>query len=115
MYDKSNVFFKILSKEIPCDTVYEDDVCLAFKDINPQSKIHVLIISKGLYTDFTDFASSASSEVVYHFFKAIPQIASLLGISETGYRIASNIGKDANQVVPHFHMHLLGGEKLRDL
>ena len=112
MYDKNNVFFKILNKEIPATVVYEDDVCLAFNDINPKSKIHVLVISKGLYRNFTEFANCESAETIQKFFSAVAKIADKLGIADSGYRILSNIGPDANQEVQHFHLHILGGEPL---
>jgi diadenosine tetraphosphate (Ap4A) HIT family hydrolase len=112
MYNKNNVFYKILRSEIPAEVIYEDDFALSFYDIHPRSRVHALAITKGLYTDFGDFTANASPQEVVGFFKAVLQVANILGVSLTGYRIFSNIGSDAGQEVPHFHMHLLGGEKL---
>ncbi len=112
MYDKNNIFFKILQKEIPSKVVYEDEVCLAFYDINPAAKVHVLVITKGCYTNFSDFVKNETPETVQKFFKSVAHVAELLGISDTGYRILSNTGANAGQEVEHFHVHILGGEKL---
>ena len=112
MYDKNNVFFKILQKQIPADVVYEDEVCLAFRDINPVAKVHVLVITKGCYINFADFVENETAENVQKFFKAVAYIAEKLKISESGYRILSNTGCDAGQEVEHFHIHIIGGEKV---
>lgn len=112
MYDKNNIFYKILQKEIPAKIVYEDEVCLAFYDINPSAKIHVLVITKGCYTNFSDFVEKETAETVQKFFKSVSHVAELLGISSSGYRILSNTGPDAGQEVNHFHIHILGGEQL---
>ncbi|MDR2107498.1 MAG: histidine triad nucleotide-binding protein [Holosporaceae bacterium] len=113
MYDKNNIFHKILRSEIPAKIIYEDDTVLSFHDINPVSKIHALVITKGLYSDFPDFIARASAEEVKHFFAAVAKVAEILGVSESGYRILSNAGPDSGQEVPHFHLHILGGERLR--
>lgn len=112
MYDKNNVFFKILQKQIPADVVYEDEVCLAFRDINPVAKVHVLVITKGCYINFADFVENETAENVQKFFKTVAHIAEKLEISESGYRILSNTGRDAGQEVEHFHIHIIGGEKV---
>ncbi len=112
MYDKNNIFFKILQKEIPSEVVYEDEICLAFRDINPMAKIHVLVITKGCYTNFADFVKNESAENVKKFFNSVAYVAEKLGVAESGYRILSNTGNDAGQEVEHFHVHILGGEKL---
>ena len=112
MYDKNNVFFKILQKEIPADVVYEDEICLAFRDINPSAKIHVLVITKGCYVNFADFVKNESAENVRKFFESVARVAEKLGVAESGYRILSNTGRNAGQEVEHFHVHILGGERL---
>ena len=111
-YSDDNIFAKILRKEIPCEKVYEDDHCLAFKDINPQAKIHVLVVPKGKYISFDDFSQNASGEEIYSFFKAVGKIAKDLDLSTEGYRILSNIGKLGGQEVPHFHIHIFGKQDL---
>ncbi|GHT96873.1 histidine triad nucleotide-binding protein [Alphaproteobacteria bacterium] len=112
MYDKNNVFYKILQSEIPSKKIYEDDTVLAFYDINPVCKVHALVITKALYVDFHGFISNASPEEVGAFFCMVAKVAKLLKIDESGYRIFSNIGRDSGQEVPHFHIHILGGEQL---
>ncbi len=112
MYDENNIFAKILNSEIQCDKVYEDDDVLFFNDINPVSKIHVLGIPKVKCVNFSDFIKKANKESVFNFFTKVEMVINLLGISETGYRIITNSGKDGGQEVPHFHIHILGGEKI---
>tara|TARA_B100000029_G_C17574356_1_gene957685 strand:+ start:704 stop:1066 length:363 start_codon:yes stop_codon:yes gene_type:complete len=111
-YDDDNIFSKILKGEIPCDKVYEDENILCFKDINPIAKIHVLIIPKEKYVSFNDFVINAGEKKISYFFKTVEKIAKKLNIIESGYRIITNHGMDANQEVPHFHLHLLGKENL---
>ena len=108
-YDTNNIFAKILCGEIPCTAIDEDEYTFSFADINPQAPVHILVIPKGAYTDWSDFAARASSEEISAFIKAISRVAALTGISETGYRVISNIGRDSHQEVPHLHMHVLGG------
>ena len=71
--------------------------------------MHILVIPKGAYIDWSDFAANASGEEMSAFFRAISRVAELTGIGETGYRVISNIGPDSHQEVPHLHMHVLGG------
>jgi histidine triad (HIT) family protein len=114
MYDKNNIFAKILRKEIPCNKVYENDFVLAFHDISPQKKIHVLLIPKGEYVDLDHFIGSASEKEVIEFNKAIIRVVEILKVSskENGYRVLSNIGTDGGQEVPHLHYHIFGGENI---
>ena len=111
-YDQNNVFARILRGEIPASKVYEDEYALAFKDLHPKAPIHVLVIPKGAYINFTDFAKNASADERAGFFKAVAFVAETLGVEETGYRLLSNIGRDGGQEVPHFHVHLFAGAKL---
>ena len=112
MYDKNNIFAKILRGEIPCDKIYEDKFALAFKDINPQAKIHVLVIPKGAYVDMNDFAANAKSDEIEGLIRALGKVADILGVSKAGYRYLGNNGRDGGQEVPHLHFHIFGGEKL---
>jgi len=112
MYDNNNIFAKIIRKEISCDTVYDDDKVLFFYDLYPQAKIHILGIPKIPVVDFTDFILKANKETVEYFFSKINYVIEDLGINKTGFKIITNNGKDANQEVPHFHVHILGGENL---
>jgi histidine triad (HIT) family protein len=111
-YDKNNVFAKILRGEIPCAKVYEDKSALAFKDINPQAPVHVLVIPKGAYVSMDDFAENASDSEIAGFFRVVGRVARELGAVEAGYRFLSNCGRDAHQEVPHFHVHVFAGRDL---
>ena len=114
-YDDNNIFAKILRGEIPCNKIYEDDFVFSFHDINPQKKIHALVIPKGKYEDLDDFSRNASSDEMVGLLKGINTVAKKLGISVDtgkGYRALANIGDDGGQEVPHLHFHLFGGEKI---
>ena len=112
MYDENNIFAKIIRGEIPCKKIYEDENCLFFHDINPVAKIHVLGIPKTQNIDFTDFVLNNNSKNVSAFFEKINLVIEKLGITKDGYRLISNSGKNGCQEVPHFHIHILAGEKL---
>ena len=112
VYDEQNVFSKILRGEIPVNSVYEDEYALEFEDINPQAPVHLLVIPKGSYVSLDDFTMKASEKEVAGFFMAVGQVAREAGLSESGYRILANHGNDANQEVPHFHVHIVGGRNV---
>ena len=115
-YDKNNIFAKILRGEIPCKKIYEDDYVLAFHDVNPQKKIHALIVPKGEYVNLDDFSSNATEKEIVGLIKGIGTVAKKLGVSEAvkgaGYRSLVNIGANGGQEVPHLHFHIFGGEKV---
>ena len=114
-YDKNNIFAKILRKEIPCKKIFENDHILSFHDINPQKKIHALIIPKGEYINLDDFNNRASDQEIVALSKAITEVSKMLGISTDtgkGYRALTNLSEDGGQEVPHLHFHLFGGEKV---
>ena len=114
-YDDNNIFAKILRGEIPCKKIYEDDHVLSFHDINPQKKIHALVIPKGKYIDLDDFSTNASNEEIIGLIKGVTIVAKKLGISSIdgkGYRALANISDYGGQEVPHLHFHLFGGEKV---
>ena len=114
-YDDNNIFAKILRGEIPCEKIYEDDFVLSFYDINPQKKIHALVIPKGKYIDLDDFSSKATPEEMTGLLKGINTVAKKLGISVDtgkGYRALTNISGHGGQEVPHLHFHLFGGEQI---
>ena len=112
MYDENNIFSKIIKGEVSCEKIYEDNDVLFFNDINPVAKIHVLGIPKVSCKDFSDFIQTCDLVTVSQFFKKTEMIIDKLGIRESGYRIISNSGENGRQEVPHFHIHILGGEKL---
>jgi len=111
-YDQDNIFAKILRGEIPCDKVFENDYVLAFRDIDPKAKTHILVIPKGAYTDIVDFGTNGKSQEVHEFYKAAAHIAQENGLTENGFRSIANTGKWGGQEVPHYHLHLLGGEAI---
>jgi len=114
-YDKNNIFAKILRKEIPCKKIFENDFVLSFYDINPQKKIHALVIPKGNYTNLDDFNDRASDQEIVALSKAITEVSKILGISTDtgkGYRALTNLGDHGGQEVPHLHFHLFGGEQI---
>ena len=115
-YDQNNIFAKILRGKIPCDKIYESDHALAFKDIHPQAKVHVLVIPKGAYINMDDFSQNASSEEITGLIRALGEVAKIIGVSQyssgKGYRYIGNNGPDGGQEVPHLHFHIVGGEPL---
>tara|TARA_B110000971_G_scaffold204697_1_gene226454 strand:- start:18 stop:383 length:366 start_codon:yes stop_codon:yes gene_type:complete len=114
-YDHNNIFAKILRKEIPCKKIFENDHVLSFYDINPQKKIHALVIPKGDYINLDDFNDKASDQEIVALSKAITEVSKILGISSDtgkGYRALTNLDDDGGQEVPHLHFHLFGGEKI---
>ena len=114
-YDENNIFAKILRGEKPCNKIYEFDFVLSFYDINPQKKIHALVIPKGKYIDLDDFSTNASNEEIIGLMKGVTTVARKLGISSIdgkGYRALANISDYGGQEVPHLHFHLFGGEKV---
>lgn len=114
-YDNNNIFAKILRGDIPCNKVYEDEFVLAFHDIAPAAPVHVLVIPKGEYVSFDDFTRRAESDAVINFFSSVQMVAAQLGVTKSGYRLITNHGDDASQAVPHFHVHILGGQPLGGL
>ena len=115
-YDKNNIFAKILRGEIPCKKIYEDECVLAFHDINPQKKIHALVIPKGAYINLDDFSSNASEKEIAGLIKGISVVAKKIEVSDEvkggGYRSLVNVGENGGQEVPHLHFHIFGGEKV---
>jgi diadenosine tetraphosphate (Ap4A) HIT family hydrolase len=111
-YDDSNVFAKILRGELPCNKVHEDEHSLAFHDINPIAPVHILVIPKGAYVSWDDFAERASEAEMAGFVRAVGKVARDAGMVIQGYRLLSNIGKRSGQEVPHLHVHIFGGQPL---
>lgn len=106
------LFCKIAAGDIPSKTVYEDDLCRAFYDIEPKAPVHVLVIPKTHLSGCRDITAD-NSAVVAHIFATIPQIAKTLGLDS--YRVVTNNGPDAGQTVQHLHFHILGGGQLGDM
>ena len=106
------LFCKIAAGEIPSTKVYEDDLVFAFRDIEPQAPVHILIIPKEHISSVNDI-NDTNCGVVGHIFKVAAEIAKKEGIAEDGYRIVTNIGENAGQSVKHMHYHMLGGRSLQ--
>ena len=107
------IFCKIAGHDIPSDVVYEDDSVIAFRDLNPQAPIHVLIIPKK-HIDGVNALAPSDKDVVAHIFVEIaPKLAKQLNVSESGFRLVVNTGKDGGQTVEHLHVHLLGGRDMK--
>ena len=104
------LFEKIANHTIPSTMVYEDDVSCAFKDINPQAKVHVLVVPKSHFATLAEM-NAAQAELVKKCLVKIPEIAKSLGLSN-GYRLIVNQGEDAGQTVHHLHIHILGGQPM---
>jgi diadenosine tetraphosphate (Ap4A) HIT family hydrolase len=111
-YDNHNIFARILRGEVPCKKVYEDAHALAFHDIRPQTPVHILVIPKGAYANMDEFAKRASDAEIAGFLRAVGLVAREAGVVEGGYRFLANNGPDANQEVPHLHVHVFGGKNL---
>jgi histidine triad (HIT) family protein len=103
------IFCKVASGEIPVAFVYEDDLVVAFDDISPQAPVHTLIIPRVHYTRPDD---GVPSETASALFAAIPKVARIKGVGDSGYRVIINAGPDANQTVPHLHVHVMGGKPM---
>jgi histidine triad (HIT) family protein len=104
------LFCKIVNKEIPAEIVYEDDLVLAFKDINPQAPQHLLIIPKK-HIDKVSNLKKQEGDLISRMVLKANEIADLQGLADEGYRLVINCGKNAGQEVFHLHLHLLGGRK----
>ena len=108
----NTIFTKIINREIPADIVFETDDVLAFRDINPQAPVHILIIPKIEIHKLSDVKGSVHAELLGKMFDAANEIAEKEGISESGFRTVFNCGNDGGQEVYHLYLHLLGGRKL---
>ena len=109
----STIFSKIINKEIPANIVFENENVLAFKDINPQAPVHILIIPKIEIPKVTDLKGSEHSNLLGEMIDAANKIAKDLGITEDGFRLVFNCGDNGGQEVYHLHLHLLGGRKMK--
>ena len=105
-----SIFTKIIDREIPADIIYEDDVCLAFRDVNPQAPTHFLVIPRKEIISLADL-SDEDEAIVGHCLMAASKVAANEGL-ETGWRLVANIRDDGGQTVPHLHFHVLGGRSM---
>jgi histidine triad (HIT) family protein len=104
------IFSKIIRKEIPAEIVYEDNLVLAFKDINPQAPIHILVIPKQPIAKLSD-AESTDHALMGHLLLTVKRVAEQVGLTQ-GYRVVINTGEDGGQTVDHLHLHILGGRQM---
>lgn len=114
-YDPQNIFARILRGEIPNDTVLETAHTLVFRDIRPQAPVHVLVIPKGAYVSYDDFAANATDAEIVDFHRAVARVTRDLGVDldqGQGFRAITNSGAHGVQEVPHFHLHILGGRSM---
>ncbi|WP_112874242.1 HIT domain-containing protein [Paracoccus endophyticus] len=115
-YDDTNVFARMLRGEIPTDTVAESDHALAFRDIRPQAPVHVLVIPRGRYVSYDDFAANATDAEIVDFNRLVARVCQAEGLTLAaggkGFRAITNAGEHGVQEVPHFHLHLLGGRTI---
>lgn len=107
------VFCKIINKEIPSDIVYEDDKVIAFKDINPATPIHILVVPKKHIETLLD-VKEEDSELIAHIYQVINKIARDNNFADDGFRVITNCGRDSGQEVMHIHFHILAGTKMGD-
>ena len=105
------LFEKIIAREIPADIVFEDDLVLAFRDINPQAPTHILIVPKQAIPRMAD-ASSADRQMLRHLLLKAAEVAEKAGLKQTGYRLVINNGPHGGESVPHLHCHILGGRQM---
>lgn len=105
------IFTKIIRREIPADIVYEDDLALAFKDIQPQAPVHILVIPKKPIPQLAD-AESQDHALMGHLLLTVKRVAEQAGLSN-GYRVVINNGDDGGQTVPHLHLHILGKRQMK--
>jgi histidine triad (HIT) family protein len=103
------IFCKIAVGEIPATFIYEDDLVVAFDDVSPQAPVHTLVIPRAHHADLAD---GLSDELLVALFRAVPKVAEAKGVAHSGYRVIINNGSDANQMVKHLHIHVMGGRQM---
>ena len=106
----STIFSKIIAREIPAEIVYEDDVCIAFRDVNPQAPTHILVIPKKEIVSISELGED-DEQTAGHCLRVAAQVAASEGL-DGGYRVVTNIGADGGQTVDHLHFHVIGGRKM---
>jgi histidine triad (HIT) family protein len=107
----STVFSQIINRELPADIVYEDDLCIVIRDINPQAPVHVLIIPKKEIVSIAT-VTPEDKEILGHLLVKAREVAEMLGVAEKGFRLVINTNEDSGQSVFHLHIHLLAGRRM---
>jgi len=108
---EETIFDRIIARELPADIVYEDEQVLAFRDINPQAPVHVLVVPKKKVKDFIEIQHNDATQTGL-FFNAVSKVASELGLDNEGYRVVLNCGDNGQQTVEYLHAHILGERKM---
>jgi len=108
----STIFQKIIDKEIPAQIVHEDELSMAFRDINPIAPVHLLVIPKKAIKSIQEASSAEDLEIISHLFAVIQKLAAQEGLDKKGYRLITNVGQYGGQTVYHLHFHLIGGREL---
>ena len=109
---EKTLFQKIADKEIPSDMVYEDEMCVAFRDISPSAPVHILLVPRKPLRDIT-CATAEDGALLSHLMLKVGDIACAEGIAESGFRTVLNTGEDGGQTVPHLHIHIIGGRSMQ--
>ncbi|MCH5285148.1 MAG: histidine triad nucleotide-binding protein [Akkermansiaceae bacterium] len=109
---EKTLFQKIADREIPADLVYEDDLCVAFRDISPVAPVHVLLVPRKPLACLSD-ATPEDAPLMAHLLLKVGDIARAEGLAEGGYRAVINTGEHGGQTVPHLHIHIIGGRSLQ--
>ena len=109
---EKTLFQKIADKEIPSDMVYEDEHCVAFRDISPSAPVHILLVPRKPLRDIAS-ATAEDAALLSHLMLKVGDIARAQGIAESGYRTVLNTGEDGGQTVPHLHIHIIGGRSMQ--
>lgn len=109
---EKTLFQKIADKEIPSDMVYEDELCVAFRDISPSAPVHVLLVPRKPIRDIAS-ATAEDAALLAHLMLKVGEIARAQGIAEGGFRTVMNTGEDGGQTVPHLHIHIIGGRSMQ--
>lgn len=110
-YNKDNVFYKIIHKELKSNIILEGDHYIVINDIIPRAPVHMLVIPKGEYSDWNDFVTKATPGEIIDFSRGIAKTIDMMNLRECGYKLISNSGKFGMQEVPHLHFHVLGDPK----
>ena len=113
-YDRENVFYKIINNKAPSEKIYENENAVVIKNLYPKAPYHLLVLPKGEYESYTEFGLNASVQEKIDLIDAINETIKKYNLQNFGYRLVANTGEFGGQSVPHFHIHVLGGEKLAD-
>ena len=113
-YNKENIFYKIITNQAPSTKVFENDNAVVIKNLYPRAPHHLLVLPKGEYESYTQFGLNASQKEKIDLMDAINFVIKEYKLDDAGYRLVANTGYFGGQSIPHFHIHILGGEKLPD-